>query len=86
MDSISYVYQPNISLVLPLQHRTFYSLKDGSSQITNQTILSSTTTKTHTVLQRLYALPNTYYERMEAKNYDYLPNISLVLAITWEII
>jgi hypothetical protein len=43
---------------------------------------SSTPTKTQIVFQHLYVLPNTYYERMEPKNYVCRPNIRLVLVIT----
>jgi hypothetical protein len=39
-------------------------------------------TKTHTILQSLHVLPNTYHYRMEPKNYVYRPNIRLVLVIT----
>jgi hypothetical protein len=39
-------------------------MKDGSSQITDRTNLSSTQTETQTVLEHLYVVPNTYYERM----------------------
>jgi hypothetical protein len=44
-------------------HRTFYSPKNRYSQITDQTNLSITpATKTQTVLQFLYVLPNPYYK------------------------
>jgi hypothetical protein len=57
----------------PLHSRKLYSAKDGCIQISYQTNLSSTPTKTQTVLQRLYVLLNsTYYERMEPKH-DGLP-------------
>jgi hypothetical protein len=43
---------------------------------------SITLTKTHTMLQSVHAIANTYYYRMEPKNYVYRLNIRLVLAIT----
>jgi hypothetical protein len=43
---------------------------------------SITPTKTRTVLQSLYVLPNTYYKSMESNPYDYRHNIYVDLAIT----
>ena len=62
-------------------HRKFYSLKDGWSQIKDPTNGSSTPTKANTMLQSVHVLPNTYFYRMEPKNYVYRPNIRLVLVI-----
>jgi hypothetical protein len=42
-----------------------YSTKFGSGLIMDQTNRCSTPTKTRTVLQHLFVIPNTYYERME---------------------
>jgi hypothetical protein len=40
---------------------------------------SITQTKTHTVLQSLHVLPNTYYYRMEPNHYLFLPYIGLAV-------
>jgi hypothetical protein len=48
---------------------------------------SITQPKTHTVLQSVHVLPNTYYYRMEPKNYvDQPKNIRLVQIIICDII
>jgi hypothetical protein len=47
---------------------------------------SITPTKTPTMLQSLYVLPNTYNESMESNSYIYRHNIYLVLAIIYLII
>jgi hypothetical protein len=47
---------------------------------------SITPTKTHTILQSLYLLPNTYYYSTEPNPYVYPHNIYLVLAIAYLII
>jgi hypothetical protein len=55
-------YQPSSGHCL---HRAFYSPKVGSGQIMDRTNRHSTPTKTKTVIQHLYVLPNSYYEGME---------------------
>jgi hypothetical protein len=43
-------------------------------------------TKTHTILQSLHVLSNTYYHRMEPNCYVYQPNIRILMVITKKII
>jgi hypothetical protein len=54
--------------------------------MTDPTKSSITPTKTQTMLQSLYFLPNTYFLRTESIIYVYQPNISPVLAITYYIL
>jgi hypothetical protein len=67
-------------------HTKLYSSKHESNEITDATKSRSTPTKTQTILYSLYVLPTTYSQRMESSPYVYQPNISLVLAITYQII
>jgi hypothetical protein len=69
-------------------HTKLYSSNkhESTNEITDATKSHSTPTKTQTMLQSLYVLPTTYSERMESSPYVYQPNISLVLAITYQII
>ena len=65
------------TLGLPAKHQASYvhyigklcSCRNGTiTQIMDPTENNSTQTKPHTVIQTIHVLPNTYYERMDAKN------------------
>ena len=81
-----YMFTNPISVTFLRLPTKFYSSKYESNEMTDPTKTSSTPMKTQTMLQSLYVLPNTYFQRMDSSPYLYQPNISLVLAITYYIL
>jgi hypothetical protein len=58
------------------------SCRNGTiTQIMDPTKNNSTQTKPNPVIQTFYVHPKAYYKRMKAKNYVYLPSITLAIMV-----